>query len=63
MRDRRPPVSVILFCDNQQPFVADVVDGVLAQPYSPLEIVIVDDCSSDTIAPGPTPGIMLHGSI
>jgi glycosyltransferase involved in cell wall biosynthesis len=54
---------VILFCDNQQPFVADVVDGVLAQPYSPLEIVIVDDCSSDTIAPGPTPGIMLHGSI
>jgi len=45
-----PLVSLILACYNQKRFVAEAIDGVLAQTYSPLEIIIVDDCSSDGTA-------------
>jgi len=45
-----PLISVILACYNQEKFVGEAVDGVLSQTYSPLEIVIVDDCSSDGTA-------------
>jgi glycosyltransferase involved in cell wall biosynthesis len=43
----RPLVSLILACYNQEQFVAEAVESVLAQTYSPLEILIVDDCSPD----------------
>jgi glycosyltransferase involved in cell wall biosynthesis len=42
-----PLISVILACYNQEKFVAEAVGGVLSQTYAPLDIVIVDDCSTD----------------
>jgi glycosyltransferase involved in cell wall biosynthesis len=42
-----PLISVILACYNQEKFVAEAVNGVLSQTYAPLDVVIVDDCSTD----------------
>jgi glycosyltransferase involved in cell wall biosynthesis len=43
----RPLVSILLIAYKQANVVADAVAGVLAQTYSPLEILISDDCSPD----------------
>jgi glycosyltransferase involved in cell wall biosynthesis len=43
-------ISLVLACYNQEKFVGEAVEGVLSQTYSPLEIVIVDDCSPDATA-------------
>lgn len=43
-------ISVVMLCYNHERFVAEALDGVLAQTYSPLDIVIVDDCSQDRTA-------------
>ena len=43
-------ISIVLLCFNQEKFVAQALDGVLRQTYSPLDIVIVDDNSSDATA-------------
>jgi Glycosyl transferase family 2 len=45
-----PLISVVLLCYNHGAFVAEAVEGVLSQTYSPLEILIFDDCSSDRTA-------------
>jgi glycosyltransferase involved in cell wall biosynthesis len=45
-----PLITIILLCYNQQNFVAEAVGGVLSQTYSPLEIFIFDDCSTDRTA-------------
>src|SRR3954447_21388990 len=42
-----PLISIILLCYNQENYVAEAVDGVLKQTYSPLEVLIFDDFSSD----------------
>jgi glycosyltransferase involved in cell wall biosynthesis len=41
-------ISIVMLCYNHEKFVAEALDGVLAQTYSPLDIVIVDDCSQDS---------------
>jgi glycosyltransferase involved in cell wall biosynthesis len=43
----RPLVSFALFAYNQERFVREAVEGAFAQTYSPLEIILSDDCSSD----------------
>ncbi|WP_144145444.1 glycosyltransferase [Paraburkholderia sp. BCC1884] len=43
----KPLVSVLLISFNQEKIIADAVRSVLAQTYSPLEIIISDDASSD----------------
>lgn len=43
----RPQVTLILLTFNQERFVREAVTSALNQTYSPLEIVISDDCSSD----------------
>ena len=43
----RPVVTIALFAYNQERFVVEALDAALAQDYSPLELVISDDCSSD----------------
>jgi glycosyltransferase involved in cell wall biosynthesis len=43
----RPLVSMLLIAFNQAGVIADAIAGALAQTYSPLEILISDDCSSD----------------
>jgi glycosyltransferase involved in cell wall biosynthesis len=45
-----PLISIIVSCYNQERFVAEALDGVLAQTYRPLEILVLDDCSTDRTA-------------
>jgi glycosyltransferase involved in cell wall biosynthesis len=42
-----PLVTFALFAYNQENFIREAVEGALAQTYSPLEIILSDDCSSD----------------
>ena len=43
----RPLATILLIAYNQQATVAEAIAGALAQTYSPLEIVVSDDASSD----------------
>ena len=43
----RPLISFVLISYNQERFIREAVAGAFSQTYSPLEIVICDDCSPD----------------
>jgi glycosyltransferase involved in cell wall biosynthesis len=43
----KPLISFIVISYNQERFIREAVEGALAQSYSPLEIIIMDDCSTD----------------
>jgi len=43
----RPLVTVVVLSFNQEKFIANAIDSVLAQDYENLEVVICDDCSTD----------------
>lgn len=43
----RPLVTFALFAYNQEKFIREAVEGAFSQTYSPLEIILSDDCSSD----------------
>lgn len=45
--DDKPMVSYCLFAYKQERYISSSLDSALAQTYSPLEIIISDDCSSD----------------
>jgi glycosyltransferase involved in cell wall biosynthesis len=45
--DDKPLVTFALFAYNQERFIREAVNGLLVQTYSPLEIVLSDDRSSD----------------
>jgi hypothetical protein len=47
MSEPRPLVTFALFTYNQEAYVAEAVAGALSQEYSPLEIIISDDASTD----------------
>ena len=47
LRDGRPLLTFAVLAYNQEPFIRDAIEGALSQTYSPLEIVLSDDCSSD----------------
>jgi glycosyltransferase involved in cell wall biosynthesis len=49
-RAGKPLISILMLCYNHEQFIAEAVEGVLAQTYEPLEIVIIDDCSQDGTA-------------
>ncbi len=44
---KKPLVSFCLFTYNQEEFIKDALIGAFTQTYSPLEIIVSDDCSSD----------------
>lgn len=43
-----PLVTFALFAYNQEDFIESAVLSALSQTYSPMEIILSDDCSSDT---------------
>lgn len=47
MNNERPLISFCLFAYNQENLIKEAVEGAFSQTYSPLEIVLSDDCSSD----------------
>jgi glycosyltransferase involved in cell wall biosynthesis len=47
MLDNKPLVTIAVICYKQERFIEEAVKSALAQTYSPLEVVITDDCSPD----------------
>lgn len=45
--DKKPLLTFALIAYNQERFIRDAVEGALAQTYSPLEVILSDDCSTD----------------
>jgi len=45
--NNRPLLTFALVSCNQEPFVREAVEAALAQSYSPLEVILSDDCSDD----------------
>lgn len=43
----RPLTTFVLFAYNQEAFIREAIAGAFAQTYSPLEIILSDDCSTD----------------
>lgn len=43
----KPLVTFTLFAYNQERFIQEAVDAAFSQIYSPLEIILSDDCSQD----------------
>ena len=44
---KRPLATFVIFAFNQEQVVTDAIEAAFAQTYSPLEIILSDDCSSD----------------
>jgi glycosyltransferase involved in cell wall biosynthesis len=42
-----PLVSIVIPCHNAERWVADAIESALAQTYSPTEVLVVDDGSTD----------------
>ena len=47
MNKKSPVFSVVITAFNQENCISNTVDSVLSQSFKDLELVIVDDCSSD----------------
>ncbi len=42
-----PVVTIICICYNQVKFVEEALDSVINQAYKPIELIVIDDCSTD----------------
>jgi glycosyltransferase involved in cell wall biosynthesis len=43
----RPLITFLLIAYNQESFIDKAIDGAFSQTYSPLQIILSDDCSKD----------------
>ena len=48
LRGKLPLVSVVMTTYNGERFLAEQLESLFAQSYSNLEIIICDDCSTDS---------------
>src|SRR5207302_28221 len=46
----QPPVTVVLLSFNYERYIDEALSGLFAQTYQPLDIIVIDDCSSDRSA-------------
>ena len=46
-----PLVSVVIASYNHEKFISDSIESVLGQDFEDLELIIVDDASTDTSRP------------
>ena len=46
-----PLVSIVCLCYNHERFVAEALESVFHQTYSNIQIIVVDDCSTDSSVP------------
>ncbi|MDR2365747.1 MAG: glycosyltransferase family 2 protein [Zoogloeaceae bacterium] len=44
---KQPFVTVIISCYNHAPYIEKAVESVLAQDHSRMELLVIDDGSSD----------------
>lgn len=58
-----PPVTVICLCYNQARFVEEAINSVLAQTYPHIQLVVVDDASTDDSVPVIRRLVALHPEI
>lgn len=47
IKDNKPLVTFALFAYNQEQFIEEAIKGAFSQTYTPLEIILSDDCSPD----------------
>jgi glycosyltransferase involved in cell wall biosynthesis len=45
--DQRPLATIVIVNYNYESFVSDAIDSALEQSYAPLEVIVVDDGSTD----------------
>lgn len=45
--ESNPLITFVVFSYNQETYIEEAIDGALSQTYTPLEIIISDDCSTD----------------
>lgn len=43
----KPLVSIIITVFNYEKFIGECIESCLAQTYEPIEIIVIDDCSTD----------------
>jgi glycosyltransferase involved in cell wall biosynthesis len=46
----KPLVSILITCFNKEPYIQETIDSALAQTYENIEIIIVNDGSTDNSA-------------
>lgn len=44
----KPLVSIVMPAYNAEPYISEAISSVLAQSVSDFELIVIDDCSTDT---------------
>jgi len=47
INDEQPLVSVLMTAYNREKYITEAIESVLASTYANIELIIVDDCSTD----------------
>lgn len=50
MTEKNPTVSVVIACYNKEKYIGELLDSILSQTYRRLEVIVVDDGSTDKTA-------------